>query len=148
MYFVALKGSTPLVHCLVLNVTLGTCEGRWLGAVEGCSDGFLGMVLTATLGTCVYRWVGVVEGYRDGSMGRSGIAVTRYKACAILSNSFLVVSSVSSLIVVVEDGLVRMDIMSKAACLKKTSVLTSGNGTTLGMKVTVSTSLHVWVCGK
>ena len=76
------------------------------------------------------------------------MVITRCKACAILSNAFLVVSPASRLIVVVEDGLVRMEIMSKAACFEKSSAFTSRNGTTLCMKVTVSTSLHALVCDK
>ena len=84
------------------------------------------MVLTGTLGTCLYRWVGTVKGCRDGSLGRSGIVVIRCKARAILSNIFRVVSPVSKLIIVVEDGLVRMNIMSKTVCLKSNPSLPPG----------------------
>ena len=89
-----------------------------------------------------------MEGCSDSSLGRLGIVATRCKAYLILINAFLVVSPASRLIVVVEDGLVRMETISKAACIKKSYVFTYGNGTTLGMKVTVSTFLHVLVCGK
>ena len=94
--------------------------------------------------------MGAVDGWSDGSIGlaRSGIVVTCCKACEILSNVFLVVSPASRLIVVVEDGLIKMNIMSKAACFKKLSVFTSGNRTTLGMYGTISTSRHALLRGK
>ena len=94
--------------------------------------------------------VEVVNGCSDGSIvvGMPRIAVTRVKYCTILSNAFLVVSPASRLIVVVEDRLVKIDILSKVACFEKSSVFISVNGTTLDMKVTVSASLHVLVYGK
>ena len=94
--------------------------------------------------------MGDFDGWSDGSigLGRSGIVATRFKACAILSNEFLVCSPAYRLIVIIEDGLVKMEIMSKAACFKKKSVFTSWNGFNFGMKVTVFTSLHALGCRK
>ena len=67
--------------------------------------------------------------------------------CFVFSKDFFVSSPAPKLTVVVDGGFVKIDIMSIAACLKK-SVLTAGNGTTVGKKVTVSTSLSDLVCGK
>ena len=116
--------------------------------MEVWSDGSLGLVLFGTLGTCACRWLRAVEGCSHVFLGRSEIFVLRCETCAILSNACVVVSPASRLIVVVEDGLVRMETISKAACIKKSYVFTYGNGTTLSMKVTLSTFLHILVCGK
>ena len=112
LYLFCWKGSAPFVHCVLLDdFTLGSCTGTGSG-----DDGV-------------------------GNSGNVGSSSTLCKASAIFKIAFLVASPASNVTVVVADGLVKIDIISKAACFKKSSVLTAGNGTTFGKKVTVSTSL-------
>ena len=88
----------------------------------------------------------VVAGVDGGGM--VVIFSTRCRASVIFNKEFFVASPASKLTVVVDGGLVQMEMISSAACFEKSSVFTSGNGTTVGKKVTVSTSLSDLVCGK
>ena len=50
--------------------------------------------------------------------------------------------------IVVDGGLVKMEVISEAACFKKSVTVTVGNGTVVGKKSTVSQSLSALVRGK
>ena len=57
-------------------------------------------------------------------MGSDGSCSTRFSALAIFKSAFCVSSPASSVTVVVDNGFVRIEMISKAACLRKSSVLT------------------------
>ena len=78
--------------------------------------------------------------------GGSGLSILMvYK---IFNSSFLVGSTASNKISVVEVGAMRSVMISFADCFKKSTNFTSGKGYSWGIKVTVSQS-HTWfVCGK
>ena len=65
-----------------------------------------------------------------------------------MSNAFLTGSPASKLGVVVDGGCVKMVMMSVAACLRKSTNFTCGNGTVVGKNVTVSHTLTHFVHGK
>jgi hypothetical protein len=104
----------------------------------------------ATLGSCTGTddGDGVVGGSGVGGDANLGRASTLCNASAIFKSVFFVASPASKVPVVEERGVVSIDIISNAACLRKSSVFTSGKGTTFGKKVTVSTSLCDLVLGK
>ena len=78
----------------------------------------------------------------------TGKGFVRFNIVANSKRSFLVSSPACSDDVVVDGGAVRMVIISVAACVKKSSILTSGKGIDFGKNVTVSTSLSLQVLEK
>ena len=92
---------------------------------------------------------GLIEVVADSvGLCSSGMATTRYTDCTILINACFVMSPACRLIIVEKEGFVNIEILSRAACFKKVSVLTSRKVTTLGINVVISTSLYALVCGK
>ena len=79
--------------------------------------------------------------------GTSNISV-RFRIVTISRSVFLVGSPASRLGVIVVGDTFRILIISSAACLKKSSVLTFGNEITFGKKVAVSMCLTDLVLGK
>ena len=67
---------------------------------------------------------------------------------ANVSNAFLTGSPASKLGVVVDEGLAKMVMISVAACFRKSTSLTCGNGTLVEKNVTVSQSRICFVRGK
>ena len=82
------------------------------------------------------------------SLGSDGSFSTRFNACDIFKSEFCVSSPAANIIVAVESGFVKIGITSNADYLRKSSALTWGNGTTTGIKVTVSQFISTLVDGK
>ena len=71
-----------------------------------------------------------------------------FKIVANFKSALCVVSPASSVGIEEDGGLVKILIMSVAACLKKSAVVIFGKGITCGMNVIVSQSLSLRVFGK
>ena len=119
--------------------------GILFGASEGVRDG----TCVSTLGSCAiyFEWVDTADGNTLGVsvsiLTGSGIVSILFNCFANVSKALRTGSPASKLGVVVDGGFVRMVMISVAACLRKSTSLTCGNGTLVGKNVTVS---HVLVC--
>ena len=120
------------------------------GASEGDRDG----TCFPTLGSCAISLEDLCNGV-DNTLGvgvstltGSGIASILFNCVASVSNAFRTGSPASKLGEVVDGGCVRRVMISVAACFKKSTSLTCGNGTFVGKNVTVSQALTCFVRGK
>ena len=79
---------------------------------------------------------------------KTGMGSIRLSCVAIVCSALRTGSPACKVGVVVEGGQASIVMISVAACLKKSSSLTSGKGTVVGKNVTVSHILTVLVRGK
>ena len=82
------------------------------------------------------------------SVDISGIGCTRFNCVASVNRAFLTGYLTARLGVVAEGGCVKIYMMSPAACFRWSVKFTSGKGTVVGKKETVSQSLGALVRGK
>ena len=113
LYLVWRKGAEPGFHVGTVVLTLVVIS-LWEGLFSTLGEQLVGFSFTCTLGSCV------------GLGARTGRSLTVPRASAIFRSAFLVVSPASRLRGSEGAGLDRIEMMSSAACFKKSIEATSG----------------------